>query len=168
MFPLVVDLTDRPVVVIGAGKVGVRKAAQLLEAGALVTVITDVVLAPVPDGVAALHIRSYRYGDLEGALLVVAATGDPDVNDRIVAEANERNILLNVVDDLSRSNFYFTGGSSPALAQWVRNSVAKALPRDLASVARALRAERSALHDAGESTENREWMQRVNQLVDEL
>jgi siroheme synthase-like protein len=182
MFPLVVDLTDRPVVVIGAGKVGVHKAAQLLEAGALVTVITDVVLAPVPDGVAALHLRSYRYGDLEGALLVVAATGDPDVNDRIVAEANERNILLNVVDDLSRSNFYFTavhrdgdvivsvstGGSSPALAQWVRNTVAKALPRNLASVARALRAERSALHDAGESTENREWMQRVNQLVDEF
>ena len=61
----------------------------------------------------------------------------------IVRETNERNILLNVVDDLGRSNFHFTavhrdgdvvvsvstGGASPALAQWVRNAVARALPR---------------------------------------
>lgn len=182
MFPLVVDLRGRKVVVIGAGRVGAHKARQLLESGALVTVISDVVLAPLPPGIEELKLRPYEHGDLVDALLVVAATGDGAVNDEIVKEANERNLLLNVVDDLGRSNFYFTavhrdgdvvvsvstGGSSPALAQWVRDTAAKALPRNLASVARRLRAERSAMHEAGQSTENREWMHRVEELTREL
>lgn len=181
MFPLVADLEGRKVVVIGAGKVGVHKVRQLLESGARVTLISEVLIADVPDGVFDLKVRAYEYGDLEGAILAVAATGDPTVNDQIVQEADDRNILLNVVDDLGRSNFYFTavhrdgdvlvsvstGGSSPALAQWVRDTCAKALPRNLAKVARALRAERAALHEQGESTENREWMTRVRRLIDE-
>jgi siroheme synthase-like protein len=160
----------------------VHKVAQLLEAGARVTVISDAVLATLPEGIESLFLRRYEPGDLAGALLVVSATGDPEVNDLIVSEANQRNVLLNVVDDLARSTFYFTavhrdgdvivsvstGGASPALAQWVRNTAAKALPRNLASVARQLRAERSALHEAGESTEDRPWMRRVEELTDEL
>ena len=144
MFPLIVDLTNRRVVVIGAGRVGVHKAAQLLDSGALVTMISSEVLAPVPAGVAELRVRPYEQGDLAEALLVVAATGDAAVNDLIVKEANERNILVNVVDDLGRSDFYFTavhrdgdvvvsvstGGASPALAQWVRDAVARALPEE--------------------------------------
>ncbi len=182
MFPLVVDLTNRRVVVIGAGRVGVHKALQLLECGARVTMIGEEVLAPVPDGVENLLVRRFEPGDLAGALLVVAATGDGQVNDAIVEEANQRNILLNVVDDVARSNFYFTavhrdgdvivsvstGGSSPALAQWVRNAIAKALPKNLARVARQLRAERDAIHAGGESTEDREWMARVIELTSEL
>jgi siroheme synthase-like protein len=150
--------------------VGSDKARQLLDAGALVTVISKELLAPLPAGVDAFIARAYEFGDLEGALLAVAATGDATVNDAIVREANERNVLLNVVDDVGRSAFYFTanyrdgevlvsvstGGASPALAQWVRNKVA------------SLRAERTSLHTAGESTENRPWMQRVEQLVEEL
>jgi siroheme synthase-like protein len=182
MFPLVIDLRGRRVVVIGAGRVGTDKARQLLDAGALVTVISKELLTALPDGVSLFVERAYQYGDLDGALLAVAATGNGDVNDEIVREANERNVLLNVVDDLGRSAFYFTanyrdgevlvsvstGGASPALAQWVRNRVASALPRNLASVASRLRAERAALHSQGHSTENRPWMQRVEQLVEEL
>jgi precorrin-2 dehydrogenase/sirohydrochlorin ferrochelatase len=181
MFPLVVDLTGRRVVVIGAGKVGVHKATQLLECGARVTMISEELLAPVPDGVEELLLRPYEYGDLSGAVLVVAATGSNSVNDEIVRETTERNLLLNVVDDLARSNFFFTavhrdgdvvvsvstGGASPALAQWVRATAARALPTNLARVARQLRDERRALHDRGESTEGRPWMDRVHELLGE-
>lgn len=181
MFPLVVDLTNRSVVVIGAGRVGTHKARQLLAAGARVTMITREVLAPIPEGVELVLERGYEAGDLAGALLVVAATGDALVNDAIVLEANERNVLLNVVDDLGRSNFYFTavhrdgdvivsvstGGSSPALAQWVRNRAAAALPKNLARVAQQLRTERTALHRSGASTENRDWASRVEDLTTE-
>lgn len=181
MFPLVVDLRGRRVVVIGAGHVGAHKAAQLLRAGARVTIITDVVIAPLPDGVATVVLRPYQHGDLSGAFLAVAATGSGEVNDLIVAEAAERNILLNVVDDGRRSNFFFTAvhrdgdvlvsvsteGASPALAQWVRNTIASVLPKNLASVARRLREERVSLHAAGQSTENRPWMARVQELLGE-
>jgi siroheme synthase (precorrin-2 oxidase/ferrochelatase) len=60
-----------------------------------------------------------------------------------------------------------TEGSSPALAQWVRNVVALALPKNLAAVARQLRKERDALHSSGKSTENLEWMSRVQELIRE-
>jgi precorrin-2 dehydrogenase/sirohydrochlorin ferrochelatase len=181
MFPLVADLRGRRVVVIGAGRVGADKAAALLECGARVTMISDRVLAPLPEGLDQVLVRPYQPGDLAGALLVVAATANPTVNDAIVDEANERDVLVNVVDDLARSNFHFTAnyrdgdvlvsvstaGASPALAQWVRNRVAGALPKNLAHVARQLRRERAQLHDAGESTERQPWAARVNELVGE-
>lgn len=179
MFPVVIDLRNKRVVVIGAGGVGVHKMKQLIEAGAYVVVISEAVLSSLPVGVGEFHHRRYAYGDLEGAFMVVTATGDPIVNDIVVAEANERNILLNSVDDLSRCNFYFTAnhrdgdvlvsvsssGASPALAQWVRSTIVKALPRNLASVAATLRQERQALHAEGKSTENLPWMERVTQLI---
>jgi siroheme synthase-like protein len=182
MFPLVVDLKGRRVVVVGAGKVGASKSATLLAAGARVSVISDAVLAALPDGIEEVLVRPYRRGDLHGAFLAVAATGDGLVDDVIVDEARERNILLNVVDDVERSNFYFTAvhregdvlvsvsteGSSPALAQWIRNAVATTLPKNLGAVAKRLRAERAALHARGESSENRLWAERVESLIDEL
>jgi precorrin-2 dehydrogenase/sirohydrochlorin ferrochelatase len=181
MFPLVVDLRSRRVLVIGAGRVGAHKVSQLLAAGARVTVFTEEVRAPVASGIESLVLRAYQPGDLEGAFLVVSATGDGAVNDLVVQEARELNILLNVVDDAGRSNFFFTAvhrdgdvvvsvsteGSSPALAQWVRNAVALALPKNLAAVARQLRKERDALHSSGKSTENLEWMSRVQELIRE-
>ena len=182
MFPLVLDLTNRRVLVVGAGEVGARKAAQLISAGARVDVIAEEVRAPLPEDVQSIEVRSYQRGDLDSVFLVVVATGNDEVNDVIVEEAAGRNILVNVVDDPHRSNFFFTavhrdgdvivsvssGGASPALAQWVRDTARRALPANLAAVACQLRDERSALHEANESTERRDWASRVEQLVNEL
>ena len=179
MLPLVVDLRGRRVVVIGAGRVSAQKVALLLGAGARVTIIAEELRTAVSSDVETLHVRAYRRGDLSGAFLAVAATGDHEVDDRIVDEAREHDMLLNVVDDAARSNFYFTAvhrdgdvvvsvspqGSSPALAQWVRNVAAAALPKNLAAVARRLRAERDAMHAAGHSPATLEWRQRVEELV---
>ena len=180
MFPMVVELRDRAVLVIGAGAVGAHKAAQLVRAGARVTVLSSEVLATLDEGVDAVVRRPYHSGDLAGAFLVVAATGDAIANDAIVAEAAERNILLNVVDDVARSNFFFTAvhrdgdvvvsvstsGASPALAQWLRNAIAHAMPNNIALVATKLRAERRAVHDRGASTEQIDWSQRVRHLLE--
>ena len=176
MLPVALDLAGRPVTVIGAGAVGARKAAQLLEAGAVVTVIAEEVRATLPSGVASVLVRRYRPGDLEGAFLVVAATGDPEVDDAIVAETSARGQLLNVVDDPRRCSFYFTAlhrdgdvvvsvstsGASPALAAWVRDRVAAALPAGLGDYARRLAAQRAAHHAAGTSTEGLAWRERID------
>lgn len=180
MFPLVAALEGRRVVVVGAGRVGARKATQLRAAGARVTVVASEVLAPLPEGVD-LVARPYRAGDLAGAALCVSATGDAAVDDLIVAEARDRRVWLNVVDDPVRSTFFFTAvhragdvvvsvsteGAAPALAQWVRDLVARVLPANLGDVARHLRAERRDLHVAGESTEGRDWRARVVALVED-
>ena len=182
MFAMAVDLDGRDVIVVGAGRLGAHKAEQLLEANARVTVIALEVLAPLPAGIASLVVRGYRPGDLAGAFLVVSATGDPLVNNLIVAEATDRGLLINVVDDPTRSNFYFTAvhrdgdvvvsvstsGASPALAQWIRTTVANVLPTNLASVAARLRAERAVVHAQGKSTEGYPWAARVRAVIDDV
>ncbi len=181
MLPLALDLAGRDVVVIGLGRMGAHKTHQLLEAGARVHVISDVLLAEVPPGVSSVRVRPYQYGDLAGNFLAVSATANEVVNDLIVAEAHERRILLNVVDDPPRCSFYFTSvhrdgdvlvavstsGASPSLAQWVRRRVQELLPPGLGAVAQTLREERAALHARGESTE-RDWSQRVAELTVDL
>jgi len=181
MLPLSFDLEGRSVLVIGAGAVGIRKARSLLDAGARVSMISSEVFGSLPEGLFSTEIRSYRPGDLEGHFLVVSATGDAGVNDQIVAEATERSVWLNVVDDLERSSFYFaalhrdgdvvisvsTSGASPALAQVVRDRIKDALPNSLGVVANQLRSERLAVQAAGESTEDRDWRPRVNELLAE-
>ena len=164
MLPLVFDLRARDVLVLGLGRIGAHKARQLLEAGARVHVITTEVLVEVPEGLASLHVRPYTPGDLEGMWFVVSATANSTVNDEVVREAEERRVFYNVVDDLERCAFYFA-----ALHRDGEMVVAikAALPTHLGTVAAALRAERAALHAAGESTE-RDWSERVRVLLSEL
>jgi siroheme synthase-like protein len=179
MLPLTFRLDDKDVLVVGAGSVGVRKAQQLLEAGANVTVIAEEFLAALPDGLARVEQRRYRRGDLRGYWLVVSATGDAATNDEIVREADEERVWLNVVDDPSRCSFYFmalhrqgdvtvavtTEGAAPALAQEIRNLVAERLPTNLGEIADTLREERRQVHERGASTENLDWPARIRELL---
>ncbi len=179
MLPLVFDLRGKSVLVVGAGRIGAGKAQLLIEAGANVTIIAREVLVALPDGVNSLERRAYRSGDLRGYALVISATGDETTNDRMVAEAREVGVWLNVVDDPARSDFYFTAvhragdvvvsvstsGASPALAQEIRSLVRTALPDNLEQVAQLLRQERAAMHEDGRSTEGHNWRPRIRQLL---
>jgi precorrin-2 dehydrogenase/sirohydrochlorin ferrochelatase len=168
-------LTDKDVLVIGAGRVGAGKAGLLVEAGAHVTMISREVLSELPPGLASIELRDYLDGDLRGFALVISATGDVTVNDRVVQEARREGIWLNVVDDPQRSDFYFTAvhragdvtvsvsteGASPALAQELRSMI---------DVAQQLRRERVEFHANGASTEGVDWRRRIRELLgtDEL
>ena len=179
MLPLAIKLTDKDVLVIGAGRVGTGKAGLLVEAGARVTMIAREIGAGLPRDLASFEQREYRDGDLRGYTLVVSATGDASVNDRIVEEARREHIWLNVVDDPARSDFYFTAvhrdgdvvvsvsteGASPALAQELRSIIAERLPDNLGDVAQQLRRERAELHAEGSSTEGLDWRPRIRELL---
>jgi precorrin-2 dehydrogenase / sirohydrochlorin ferrochelatase len=181
MLPLAMKLSNKPVLVVGAGRIGTGKATLLVEAGARVTMISSEQLAPLPVGLAAYEARDYSPGDLKGYALVVSATGDPVINDQIVDEAHAEGIWLNVVDDPARSDFYFTAvhrdgevlvsvsteGASPALAQAIRGLIRDRLPHHIGSVARQLRAERAALHTSGASTEGVDWKPRIHELLED-
>lgn len=180
MLSLALKLFDRDVLVIGAGRIGAGKARLLIEAGARVTMIASEFVAEIPTGLATFHQRDYRDGDVRGFALVISATGDPFVNDRIVDEARRENVWVNVVDDPERSDFFFTAvhragdvvisvsteGAAPALAQEVRSMIAAQLPSNLADVARQLRQERATYHERGTSTEGVDWRPRIRELLE--
>lgn len=95
-------LDGRPAVVIGGGSVAARKIGDLLAANAKVRVIASEVCAEVRSladrGLISGEWRPYATTDLDGAFLSIAATDEESVNARVAADAQARNILVNVVD----------------------------------------------------------------------
>lgn len=87
-------LHGRRVVVVGGGCVARRRVPRLLEAGAVVEVISPEVhgrLAGLAEaGAITWHARDYAPSDLDGAWYVLALTDSPEINAAVVAEAEAR------------------------------------------------------------------------------
>lgn len=97
-YPIVLDLSNRKVLIVGGGRVAARKALGLLEANASqVTVVSPQFLVEFPQGVTLLN-QEYDASLLEGVSLVFAATNDPQVNDRVVSDARKKRIWVNRAD----------------------------------------------------------------------
>jgi precorrin-2 dehydrogenase len=140
-YPAILDLAGREALVVGAGKVGEGKIAGLLAAEARVKVVsltaTEQVERWAKEGRIELALRAYERADLEGRFLVIAATEDNPTNVQVFDDAEQRQMLCNVVDVTHLCNFILpsivrhgdlaiavsTGGASPALARRVRISI---------------------------------------------
>jgi siroheme synthase-like protein len=147
------DLSGRPVLVVGGGRVAHEKIEGLLECGARVTVVALEVRPGVAGLPVEIHEREYRTEDLDGRFLVVAATSVTAVNRRVYADAEARALLCNVVDVPELCSFILpavhredplaiavsTGGASPALAKRIRSDIATVVGPQHAELARRLR-----------------------------
>jgi siroheme synthase-like protein len=141
-YPIFVDLASKPLIVIGAGKVGMRKIRGLVEAGGAVTVVSPRAAEDMPAGVRWLQ-RGYEPGDLQGAFLAFAAADDKSVNDAVRREAAALGIPVNSADDAALCDFIVparfqdqdlqiavsTGGENPARAAAVRDRIREFLSK---------------------------------------
>ena len=144
--PLFLDLSDQPCLVIGGGEVAARKIRSLVDVGARVMIVAPK-LGDTAAELAERHdldvaLREFEDSDVRGRLLVIAATGIPEVNRRAFAACRERRVLINTVDDASLSTAIFpsivdrapvtvavsTGGASPTLARRIREQIETLLP----------------------------------------
>jgi uroporphyrin-III C-methyltransferase/precorrin-2 dehydrogenase/sirohydrochlorin ferrochelatase len=141
LFPLFVKLDGRHCLAVGAGPIGESKIAGLLEAGAVVRVVspaaTDQVQEWARQGRLTWVPRRFTPSDLDGAFLVVGALPAGDDLTSVYEEARRRGVLCNAVDDPPHCDFYYpavvkrgsfqiavsTGGHSPALAQRIRQEL---------------------------------------------
>src|SRR3954467_8373270 len=141
LFPIFLKLEGRRVLVVGAGTIAEQKLAGLLSAGASIHVVAPgakrAFLKLAAEGRLRWYEREYLPSDLDGAVVVIAATGNPEVNERIYRDAESCNILCNAVDEPDRCHFYYpavvqrgdlqiaisTAGHSPALAQRLRKEL---------------------------------------------
>ena len=137
-YPVFLDVEDRLCVVVGAGKAGTEKVHGLLTASARVRVIdespSDEVQEIAAQGRLELRRKRYSSGDLQGAFMVLCATGDSAVDAAVASEGKERGILVNLTSESCRGDFIVpamvrrgdltlaasTGGRSPSLAKLVR------------------------------------------------
>ena len=136
-YPVFLDLKDRPVLVVGAGKVALRKTRGLVEAGARITVIAPEWEPEFEELPVRLVRRRFRASDLTGALLVFAATDDRLTNHRIAIAAKGRGQFANIADSAEECGFLVparvnrgevqiaisTGGESPRLTAELRRKL---------------------------------------------
>jgi siroheme synthase-like protein len=151
------NLTDRPCTVIGAGPVGLEKIEGLLAANAAVRVIApraeQAVAELAAEGSLTWERRTYAGPvDLEGQFIVFAATADTDLNVAVFRAAEQRAMLVNVVDVPPLCNFIMpaivrqgpiaiaisTSGASPALAKRLKREIAETYGEPYARLAELL------------------------------
>ena len=169
-FPLFVDLTGRRVLVVGGGRVALRKVEKLLPYGAELIVAAPE-FRPELETMAGVMLvrRAFAPELLEGAAMVIAAAGDRAVNHQVSGLCRERGIPVNVVDDPAACTFYFpalvkrgalsvgisTGGASPCAAAYIRRQVEDLVSEDFGAILEFLSARRPVVRNAITEEERR-------------
>jgi precorrin-2 dehydrogenase/sirohydrochlorin ferrochelatase len=151
-YPVFLNINAKKCVVVGGGQVALRKVIALLERKANVEVISPELCSELnklaKDGQIQVTRRHYQPGDLQGALVAIAATDDHYINTMVAQEAQSTSVLINVVDDANHSNFIVpscicrgdltiaisTSSKSPALARKLRTRIENDLGDEYASL----------------------------------
>jgi precorrin-2 dehydrogenase/sirohydrochlorin ferrochelatase len=184
MFPVLLNVENLLVVVVGGGAVGRRKAVAVRDAGARVRVVDPAPTVTFAEPGIELVAEPYRAEHLDGAALVVAAA-TPEVNAAVVADAKARGLWVNSASDPAAGTVVFpasfavggltvavgTGGASPALARQLRDKLRgeldPALAEWVAVLARVREQVRAAIPEEAErerllaSFADWAWLERI-------
>jgi precorrin-2 dehydrogenase/sirohydrochlorin ferrochelatase len=153
-FPIFMDISEKPVLVVGGGEVASRKVEALIKANAKITIVSPTVSDTLKSLIECqkcewIH-EKYDKNQLSNDLVQVwATTNDSDLNHKIYHDAHQLNLLVNVVDDQPYCDFITpsminrgriqlaisSGGASPVLIRNVRQALEGVLPQNLALLA---------------------------------
>ena len=152
--PVSLRVASRPCLLVGGGQVAARKAETLLRFGAVLTVVAPDVCSELESLAETWPLDVIRglfqVQHLQGMALVCVATDDRIVNRSIAEQATQRNIPVNVVDDLELCTFITpsildrdplfvavsSGGVSPLLSRMLRTRLETLIPSGYGRIAR--------------------------------
>lgn len=117
-FPLFVNLTDKKVIVFGGGNIAFRRVSVLIDFCYKIFVVAPEFadgLIRLNEKAGNLSLVAETFDDWEKVnaealsefFLVLAATDNIEVNERIASSAREAGALVNVCDNASNCDFYF-------------------------------------------------------------
>ena len=153
-FPIFTKIHNRPCLVVGGGDIAARKVHLLLKAGASITVCAPEICSALQKKADnhQINIINDVFSDalIEGKWLVIAATNQHHINEHVARLAGEKQILVNVVDELSLCSFIMpsivdrspivvaisSGGKAPVLARLIRERLETLLPMHLSRLAK--------------------------------
>lgn len=182
-YPVNLDVRNRECLVVGGGSVGERKVKTLLECGALVTVVstdaTESLQRLASERRIYLETRGYDPSDMEGKFLVIGATDDEAINEKISRDAAERGLLCNIADRPAACTFVLpaiatqgdlmiaisTSNKSPAVARRIRQTLEKEFGPEYAVLLNLMGAIRQKLLSEAKSPEAHK--RTFEQLLDE-
>lgn len=145
LFPININLQNKPCLVIGGGQVAGRKVSNLLLYEAAITLVSPRVVKEIEllaeQGSIIWKQRSFQDEDLLDTFLVFIATDDNNTNQYISQLCKRKGILVNAVDDPPNCDFYIpavvrrgsltvsisTEGKSPLFAKKLRQELEKTI-----------------------------------------
>ncbi len=172
-YPAFLNLKSRPVVIVGGGNIAERKVKNLLNAGSHITLIAPKITANlqqhVTDGLIHHKPREFQDGDIESALLIIAATNQHTINRHVAELAHASNTLVNVVDNPELCSYIVpsvvdrspvtiavsTGGASPVLARQLRMKLETMVPSSCGQLAAITEEYRDVVKEHFATTEQR-------------
>lgn len=151
LFPIFLKLEQLETLIVGGGNVGLEKLTGLLKSspGVRVTLVADrfhpeVYLIARDFSNVKLVDRKFRNRDLQGKDLLILATDDRTLHERIRVLARKRRMIVNVADTPELCDFYLgsvvtkgnikigisTNGKSPTIAKRMREFFEEVLPEN--------------------------------------
>jgi len=158
--PVFLDVTRRPVLVVGGGPIAERKVLALLDAEADVTLVSPSLTDTLSQLAAGGRIHHLRrrcvVGDVDGYALVYACAGDRALDQQLATGARALGIPINIADDPELCTFIApsvvrrgdlqiavsTSGAGPALARRLREQLEREFGEEYASALELMRAAR--------------------------
>ena len=112
-FPMFMDLSEKNVLFVGAGHVNSGRIKTMLDFVGSITVVAPDAAASIAalddEGRITLRRRRFDERDLDGADIVITATGHAGTDVRIAGMCRRRGILVNAASDKTLCDFYFPG-----------------------------------------------------------
>lgn len=109
-YSVMLDICNKRTLVVGGGKVAIRKIKTLLASNAQVTVVAPEVLDEIENlaekGVIELSLKKFATNDIEISkpFIVFAATDNIELNKSIALYCQERNLLVNTITEPALGN----------------------------------------------------------------
>ena len=107
--PIFVDIKNKPCLVIGGGDIAYRKISLLLKAGANITCVaqkcTSDILKLVSSNKIVYIKKKFSKEDINKQIVIICATANSSLNEKIAKIAHKINILVNVVDNPDLCSF---------------------------------------------------------------
>lgn len=186
-YPIYVDLHDKTCLVVGGGKVALRKVQAILKCNARVKLVGTRIIPEIKSlknkyKNFTFQKKAYDSRDLKNMFLIIAATDSNEINTKIAADASRKGLLVNVVDVPKLCNFIVpsiirrgdltvsisTGGISPALAKMLRIDLEKHLGKEYAKVLSVLKTYRRRILRFPDTVKRNIWRKIIDPRMMEL
>lgn len=174
LFPIFANLKDCNCLIIGGGNAAAKKILGLIKTGANIRVVSKHICQQLEEQTLEHSNivwikRDYKQEDINAAMLIIAATDDPEKNRSIFKKCKEKNKFVNSPDQIDSCNFYTgatidkgpmqisisSSGKSPSLARYLKYQIEKQLPANLALLAQSFSVYRKKLKQSVPSLQKR-------------
>lgn len=155
IFPISLKLQQQRCLIVGGGQIAYRKATLLAKAGAVIDVmapeISDVLQSLIAQSAGQAMHQPFQAEVLNTPYrLVIAATDNAEVNQQVFQLCEQRNLLVNSVDDIPNCRFMVpaiidrspliisvaSNGTSPVLSRQIRTQLESSIPHGMGKLAK--------------------------------